>query len=215
MINRKIPAESLDLVDWPSSSRFTSYKDQKKLNNLVIRQEILRKILEKANCTIIADEAVIKPNSFSDRMLLQDAVISVLKKYVDRFYRLSYERWASENMVYTILDINDPNLNFNAGTAEDSRGAYVVKVKKSERELIAAIEALKSNLESLLEVEGHKFPISISNDIYLPFIEKDQHKLVSSPPGLEESELTILAIKRALASRRKTSGRNRIVFTAI
>lgn len=190
-IAQKIPSESLDLIDWHRIYLdLIAYKEQRELKNLVVTPKVPRKIIEKGNYAIVADDTIVKPRSFSDQALLQNAVSRVLRKYLDSFYRAKHERWASENMVYTVLDEGDPNLTFNAGVVTNgSSVAYLVKVKRRDRELITAIEKLQADLERIAKQETHKIPhLYFDRHLYLPLLLGHHEKLVSSPPGLEKSE---------------------------
>ena len=185
----RIAIENLDLIDWDQVYLdLLTYKKHKELDNLVIGSKIPRKIMEEINYTLIADETVFNPSSFAERMLLQSAVSNILQNYVDCFYRGHCERWASENMVYKILDTDDPNLAFNAKLREDSIANYSAKIKKDELELITAIERIQSNPGQLSELVDAKIPhIYFDRHLYQPLLLKGE-KMVANPSGLEDSE---------------------------
>ncbi len=137
-----------------------AYKERKGLTNLIIRPETLRQIVEMKNdkdipvCTVIADERMIRPQSFGDRSLLQQAVTHLLNRYVDRFYQVRREQWDEKTLEYRPLDKSDPNLGFRpSGTAEDKPG-YVVRVPRSEQQLIEAVQKLLEEQERLYQEEN-------------------------------------------------------------
>jgi len=107
-----IPPESLDLVDWELVYLdLLAHKERKGLTNLVIRPDMPRRIIEdSAHYTLVADEALVRPSSFAQRALLQEAVTNILRKYVDAFHRARRERWDAQSMVYRLLDESDANL---------------------------------------------------------------------------------------------------------
>jgi hypothetical protein len=186
-----IPPESLALVDWERAFLdLLAYKERKGLKNFVIRAEAPRKIIENVNYTLVADEAVVKPRSFAERALLQEAVTRILRKYADNFYRNRREKWESRNLVYKTLDKSDPNLAFNREAVQERpEGTYVVKVLKSDKELIAAIEKLREDVERLQKLETNELPrIYFDRHLYLPLLLKKNDKPLTVPPGLEESE---------------------------
>ncbi len=186
---QKVPQESLCLIDWDRLYLdLITYKRQKELYNLVITPKVLKEVIKYGNYVIIADDVIVSPKSFSERALLENAVSHVLRKYVDSFYRFKHERWASENMVYTVLDKNDPNLTFNTVT-NGSSVAYRVKVKSRDVGLVAAIEKLQDDLEQLIKKKACEIPhLYFDRHIYLPLLLHRDETLVSSPPGLETSE---------------------------
>ena len=120
-----IPAESLDLMDWERVYiDLLEFKEEKGFANLVVQPDTPRRIMaatEPRLYTLIADESVVKPRSFEDVAILREAVLSILRKYVEKYYRVSQERWESDNMVYGTLTTKDPNFQ-----------DYTVSIPRSE-----------------------------------------------------------------------------------
>jgi hypothetical protein len=191
-LERTIPPESLNWVDWGQVYLdLLAYKESKGLTNLVIRPDTPRKVLAGAKYTLVADEAVVKPRSFAERAWLQDAVTNILRKYVDAFYRTKREQWeATEALVYRRLDESDPNLNFNRGLVREKPGpAYVVKVRRSEKQLVEAIQQLVADAERLYQQENAGLPrIHFDRHLYLPLLVEQVDKMQSIPPALKPSE---------------------------
>ena len=188
---RTIPPESLALVDWERAYLdLLAHKERKGLKNYVIRPEAPRMIIEKVNYTLVADESVVTPRSFVERSLLQEAVTRILRKYADNFYRNRREKWESRNLVYKTLDKSDPNLTFNRDVVrEHSEGTYVVKVHKSDKELIAAIEKLGEDVDILRKQETNELPrIYFDRHLYLPLLFEKNDNVHTVPPGLKKSE---------------------------
>jgi hypothetical protein len=187
-----IPSESLRWVDWEQVYLgLLAYKERKGWTNLVIRPDTLKKIFERVNYTLVADEGVVQPRSFAERAWLQDAVTNILRKYVDAFYRTNREQWeATEALVYRPLDESDPNLNFNRGLVREKPGpAYVVKVRRSEEQLVEAIQQLVADAERLYQQENAGLPrIHFDRHLYLPLLVEQADKMQSIPPALKPSE---------------------------
>ncbi|MCG6533625.1 MAG: DEAD/DEAH box helicase family protein [Syntrophales bacterium LBB04] len=187
-----IPPESLALVDWERAYLdLLAYKERKGLKNLVIHALAPFMIIKNVNYTLLADDAVIKPRLFAERALLQEAIIRILRKYADNFYRTRREKWESQNLVYKTLDKSDPNLTFNRDVVrEHSEGTYVVKVRKSDKELIAAIEKLGENVDILRKQETNELPrIYFDRHLYLPLLFEKNDNVHTVPPGLKKSEV--------------------------
>jgi hypothetical protein len=191
-----IPVECLDLVDWERAYLdLLEYKERKGLTNLAIRPDVPRRIIattmpEKLY-SLVADESVIRPKSFAGTALLQEAVVNVLRKYVENFYRVRRERWDGDHMVYRTLDEADPNLSFNQVLVEEHKsGRYVVKVQRSEKELVSAVEKLIGAVDRLYKEESGKLPrIHFDRHLYQPLLIEQEDRVTMTPRGLNKSEL--------------------------
>ncbi|PWH18788.1 MAG: restriction endonuclease subunit R [Anaerolineae bacterium] len=191
-----IPAESLDLVDWQQIYLdLLVYKERKGLTNLLIRPETLRRIIELKNdkgvpvCTVIADEQVTRPQSFRDRTLLQQAVTQLLNRYVDRFYQVRREQWDEQTLVYRPLDRSDPNLGFRPPGIAEAKPGYVVRVPRSEQQLVEAVQKLLQEQERLYQQENAGLPrLHFDRHLYQPLLVEMPERAQIVPPGLEESE---------------------------
>ncbi|HHT45749.1 MAG TPA: DEAD/DEAH box helicase family protein, partial [Firmicutes bacterium] len=188
---RNIPAENLALVNWEQAYLdLLAYKERKGLQNLIVRPGVLPKIIKEGNYTLVADEAVTRPCSFAERSLLQEAIVRLLCKYVDSFYRYRREKWEEQNLVYKTLDKNDLNLAFNRELVRDgSEGMYILKVRKSEANLIEAIYKLYEDLDRLFKQETDELPrLYFDRHLYLPLLLEKSDKLSAAPQGLVDSE---------------------------
>jgi len=188
---RTTPPESLALVDWEQVYLdLLAYKVRKGWRNLIIQPETPRQLLGQINYTLIADEAVVRPRGFTGRALLQEAVTSILRKYLDGFYRHQRERWETKVLEYRPLDENDPNLAFNRDLLREPRPAYIVKVRQSERALIEAIRKSEEEvrrLSSLPDVD--ELPaIHFDRHLYQPLLLEQSGKMQTVPPSLKPSE---------------------------
>ena len=190
-----IPVESLDLVNWERAYLdLLEYKERKGLTNLVIRPDAARRILATTEperlYSLVADSSVVRPESFAETALLQEAVVNILRKYADTFYRVNRERWDSKHMVYKTLDESDPNLSFNrALVREREPSRYVVEIQRSEGALISAVEKLIDEVNRLYKEETGKLPrIHFDRHLYQPLLVEHGDKVRMTPPGLNKSE---------------------------
>ena len=188
---QKIPPESLVWVDWEQAYLdLLAYKERRGLTNLVIRPDTPRRIVENIPYTLIADEAVVRPGTFAGRALLQTAVTAILRKYVDAFYRTRREQWDAQNMLYRPLDESDPNLGFNRDLVrEKPTAAYVVKLRSSEKQLVAAVQKLVKEAVRLYRQESEELRrIHFDRHLYQPLLVEQADKVQMTPPGLKSSE---------------------------
>ncbi|MBN1547542.1 MAG: DEAD/DEAH box helicase family protein [Syntrophaceae bacterium] len=181
---RSIPEESLGLVDWEKIYiDLLEYKERKGMRNLAIRPSVPRAILSRTDPTrlysLVTEDVVVKPESFAGTALLNEAVITILQMYTDKFYRVQQERWESEHMVYKML--RRDNTNFQD---------YTVKVARGENQLIAAIQKLIDEGDSLYkkELRGDLPTIHFDRHLYQPLLIERGDKIRSQPTGLKHSE---------------------------
>jgi hypothetical protein len=185
-----IPQESLAWLDWQQAYlHLLAYKERKGLKNLVICPETLRQIIEQVPCTVVAEESVFRPRSFAARGRLQDAVTQLLCRYVDKFYQTRREKWDEQTMVYRLLDKDDPNLAFRPEGVREKEAAYVVRVPRSEQQLVEAIQRLLQDQQRLYEQENTGLArIHFDRHLYQPLLVEMADKAQMVPPGLKESE---------------------------
>ena len=187
---RPIPPESLVSVDWQQAYLdLLAYKERRGLKNLLIRPETLRQIIERVPAMAIAKESIVRPRSVADRARLQEAIAQLLCRYVDRFYQTRREQWDEQTMVYRPLDKNDPNLGFRSQGLREERAGYMVRVPRSEQQLIEAVRKLLAEQERLYQQENAGLPrIHFDRHLYQPLLMDMPEKAQMVPPGLGKSE---------------------------
>ncbi len=190
-----IPDESLDFVDWERAYLdLLEYKERKGFDNLVIPRDAVMQIVKHKTdkgtrlYRMVADESVVRPTSFAGKMLLQEAVTNILRKYADDFYRIRREKWESGHMVYKTLSESDPNISFSR-QVEEGKPEYVVKVQRSRRDLVSAIQKLIADAERFYKEENNKLPrVYFDRHLYQPLLVEYGDQVKMAPPGLKESE---------------------------
>ena len=187
---RRIPDESLALVDWEQVYLdLLDYKARKGWRNLILRPETPRSLMGGISYTLIADEATVCPRTFAERRRLQQAVTAILQKVMETAYRKQREKWEADNMVYRPLDENDPNLAFNREQVSEKRAAYIVQVRQSNKALIGAVQKLLEEEEQLRKKENAGLPrIAFDAHLYLPLLVEQAEAFKSIPPALKSSE---------------------------
>jgi hypothetical protein len=180
--DQPIPPESLDLIRWDRVYLdLMEFKEQKCFANLVIQADTPRKILaadEPRLYRLVADESLVKPRSFAEVPILQEAALTILRKYVERFYYVAQERWDSQHMVYETLDSKDANFR-----------DYAVKISRADRELIEAVRALITEGQRIYRQEVNELPnVHFDRHLYQPLLVERGDRIKTEPPGLGESE---------------------------
>ena len=178
-----IPAASLDLVDWQKVYlELLEYKERKGLANLAVLPQMPRKIVESSASdrlySLAAEEAMVAPKSFAGAALLHEAVVSILRKYMDKLYRVRKEQWDTRNMVYAEIDEKDANFQ-----------DYTIKVPRGDEGLLAEIEKLIEEAGSLYRHDGEELSrIHFDRHIYQPLLIERRSRVKSEPAALNESE---------------------------
>ena len=179
---RRIPAESLDLVDWRRVYlELLDYREHTEFNNLAIRPEAARRIIETIDPScyeLIADGRLVRPATLADAARLTEVVVSILKKYMDKFYRVQQERWASQHMRYMQVRDNDENFQ-----------DYKINVPLGDGELLAAIVRLIGDAKRIYERETHELPnVHFDRHLYQPLLVERNSRVQVTPAALNESE---------------------------
>jgi len=69
------------------------------------------------------------------------------------------------------LDENDPNLAFNRDRVSEGKAAYIVKVKRSDKDLVRAIHKLLEEAKPFYQGEDKELPrIYFDRHLYLPLL---------------------------------------------
>ena len=183
-LQTNIPETSLELVDWEKIHlRLLEYKQDKGFHNLIFDIEILKQILSPNEglykLSVMAESEVI-PISLAELGNLEELVLTLLRKYISKFYRIIQKRWNDERVQLRQLDENDANFT--------DWSIYIPRNEARELEpqiqyLIESGEIYGPNLTDLPNAYNDRhlyqplLSISNTNDLWS-----------TAPPALEESE---------------------------
>ena len=197
-LNTHIPEPSLALVDWEKIYlQLIAYKHEKGYHNLIFDTTILREILNPNKPVYeltVMNESEVLPTSTVELERLEELVLTLLRKYIDKYYRLLQKRW------------NDNRIRIRrlGGEPEDEKNFpdWTVHVPRTE------VEEVQPEIENLMENEeiyGHELTIlpNIYSEqhLYQPLLTNEGHRYRSllnmgignnlwrtTPPALEDSE---------------------------
>lgn len=197
-LKTSIPAASMNLVDWQRVYlELLDYKEYKGYTNLVICPETPKEIIAAHGSSnlyelIVADELAVSPKLFAHTTLLHNAVLSILRKYMDKYYRRMRERWELDQMIY--MELKDDDTNFQN---------YTVKIAQGERALIDEIEDLVEKSDRVYLEDRAEFPsIYFDRHLYQPLLVSKSDKVKSDPPGLNEGEYRFVKDLRSYCQSR-------------
>ena len=181
---RKIPEESLKLVDWEKIYlHLIEYKQEKQFYNLIFDIQTLKTIMEPSQelyGLTVMRESEVKPTTLEEVTRLEELVTTLLRKYIAKFYRIIQKQWSSNRIrLDTLKEDND---NFTD---------WWVYVPRDEA------QALEPQIQSLIE-SGEIYGPNVTQ---LPNAYNDRHLYQpllaitnandawrTTPPALEESE---------------------------
>nr|MDP9479240.1 hypothetical protein [Actinomycetota bacterium] len=194
----------LSMLDWTGIHLdLLDHKESRGFHNLIIPSDAPRRIIEKrdpASYNLVADESLPRPRSFEGLAELQEAVKSILRKYVEKFYGVRQQRWDTENMVLHTLTEDHPNF-----------ADYTVKIKASEEDLIRKVRRLAEEVDGARSDHAGSLPhVFFDRHLYQPLLKERGDEIKVSPPGLEESEEKFVAALKVYCRENGGGGGNEI-----
>ena len=108
---------------------------------------------------------------------------------MDKFYQIRREQWEEHILIYKYLDRKDPNLAFRPHNVKEEEPAYVVRIPRSEEQLVQAVQTLLKEQQRLYEQENDGLArIHFDRHLYQPLLVDMSEKAQTIPPGLKNSE---------------------------
>ena len=187
---KQIPVTSLDLVDWENIYlQLLEYKQEKGFHNLIFNIEILKQILSPSQelyKLFVMEESEVSPTSQAELGRLQELVLTLLRKYISKFYSIIQKRWNAQRVQLKQLRENDANFG--------DCNMYVPRNEASET--VPRIERLMESGEiygaGATTLSTHHKVFNVYNDrhLYQPLLTIDKGDTVwrTAPPFLEASE---------------------------
>jgi len=164
------------------------FKRERGYLNLSFDLETLKEIL-KGRCKVIVPNDF-KVKDLEDLKNLENIAISLLKSYIDKFYKREKGKFEKDIITYKPAG---EQLNL-VKSASDKVEYYKLTVPAEKSELIEKLKKLVENMDALLDEQNEKdiLPrIVIDNSVFIPLLlEKEGINI--SPPGLNEGEKRFL-----------------------
>jgi hypothetical protein len=172
----------LGLLDWDHLYlEMLEFKEERGFHNLIIKRDHPRRILEASDPKLyglICNAGLLKPKRTEEVGQLQAAMASVLKKYVESFYRKRQQRWDSARMEYKPLKHDDDNFQ-----------DYIVKVPRNNPDLLQAIKEIIDEGNRIYKELCADLPgVYFHRHLYQPLLIQKGSNVKCAPPALNESE---------------------------
>lgn len=171
------------------------FKSERGWHNLNMPKREIGGLLSDSSwyCLQIPEEELVG-DSYDKVYLWEEIAIALLKKYIGRYYTFRKREWELPRLEYRDLESDDPN--FLCAREPSAGGYYRILVDKSQEEIVAKLEELKSHIQQD-KLTDWRFQgihaISFSRHLYQPllYLEKKylEAKVIEiSPVPLNEGE---------------------------
>ena len=187
-----IPDKSLELINWEwIYLQLLEYKQEKGVHNLVFDTDVLKKILDSDEGLyqlFVTETSVVDPQNLADLERLEGLVLTILRKYITKFYRLAQQQVNTDNMTLDTLRKDNPNLNF---------GKWKISFRSEDTELVQQMIEYGEEMKRLAEAGDiysssltSSLAVYIENHLYHPLLTmgSKENQLQSTPPALVKSE---------------------------
>ena len=179
-----IPEASLARVNWENIYlQLLEYKQEKQFHNLIFDTEILRHILTPSNGLYelyVMDDSEVNPRTQEDVKRLEELVLILLRKYIDKFYRIKQRQWNNERIELDLLGRENRNFtNWNVSIPYNEANDLQPQIEQ----LINNGEIYQSGMTVLPNIYTDRH-------LYQPLltIGRTDAILHAVPPALVESE---------------------------
>ena len=187
---KRIPQNILACLNWQRIYlQLIEYKQQKQYYNLVFDTGVLKQILHPENALYdlyVADPSEVTPKTREQLEQVEMLVLTILQKYIAKYYRTAQQRITTENMELETIEENNSNFE-----------NWEVRISKNNETLIEQVNKLQEEIEQM-KAEGNfnyaakhiGFPEAfIERHLYQPLLVMTKQKtLEATPPALVESE---------------------------
>jgi hypothetical protein len=166
------------------------YKAERGWHNLNLSREAIVELLGDTSwyrLLIPAEELAF--DSFEKVRVWQEIAAALLKKYTERYYTFRKRDWELPHLEYQEVTETDPNM---LGIGENPTDPYYrILIDKSEEEIIAKLNELKTAIESgklkALDFKGLK-TVWFGQHLYEPLLYLEQNVVEISPAPLNKGE---------------------------
>ena len=154
---------------------------------MIIEKEVLRNLLLSNIYKIQAPPDILDINTQEDVRKLEDIAISIIKNYVETFYRKHANQFETKHLRYGSLDKQRKQLLLPF--VSENRERYTIQIKKEKQNTIKEIKDLIQDLDKLYKEETKELPrIYFDKHLFLPILIKSKEIDKITPEGLEKSE---------------------------
>jgi len=155
----------------------------------ITRQGIDELLADQAWYRLLIPVEELAFDSFERVRLWQEIALSLLKKYIERYYLFRKREWELPHLEYRALDGDDPNFLGVKDSSEE--GHYRVMIDRSQEDIVSKLSDLKNAIEKRemkpWEFRGIK-AVWFGRHLYQPLLYLDSNAVEISPAPLNKGE---------------------------
>ncbi len=183
----KVPQRVLGLLDREALfSELVKYKRGRGYNNLIVTRDAVDALLESSDWyDVLAPPATFK-GGLERRRAWAELVASLLRRYVDRYYKIARDGWELTRLALESLDTTSPNMI----------DAWRVSVEAGEADVLLRLQKYAE--------DGQPFDLdraavlNFDEHLYRPVVYANKSKVKASPVALNRGEKDFLLDLAAL-----------------
>jgi len=223
-----IPEEYFEFINWDYIySEIMNYKIAKSMYNLIIDDNVIKQIVKSNKYKIFLNESkgisienydgkpLLKIESFDGIRKFHEIILTVLKDYIQKFYRKEEKRKTMDYLEVESLTIN------NHPSMYPENQEIILKIPKK---LASEIEEITKQLEEY-DPDSNKLPkewmdwknsfiVHFDNHLYTPLIiwRKNKEEIQSVPVKLNKGETEFLVDLKNFLNRKSSLLENYEIF---
>jgi hypothetical protein len=199
-----ISPELLECIDWEQIYlELMNYKLNQNFYNLQIPKNVLKEIVATRKYKLFAAPEQVSLNNFQDTQKIADIILTILRAYINRFYRFHEKQETMKHLRIEHLKKDDDNLNFNEITL------------KIPHEKMEEFEEILKDLEEIYKKDIEYIPtVHFDKHLYTPLIiyKKGKENIKTSPVKLNKGETEFVLNLRDYLLKNKQTLQNKEIF---
>lgn len=198
----KLGAQHLAFMDMDSLYfQLLQFKNERGWHNLNIQRETIEQLLDPENSAnwykLFIPSTELEFRDFDQVHVWQEIALTLLKKYVDKYYKYSQSEFESPHLEYRDLTPDDPNF------IEE----YRFLIEESQEAIIKKLQEIKQQIAEG-QLEGAEVgtifrAIKFGNHLYEPLIYLKSKNVEITPVALNEGERDFVLHLREYFEERK------------
>jgi len=193
-----------DMVNWNRIYlEIMNYKISKGYYNLIIDKRLLQDIIKTEKYELLATEEQVVVSSFEEIRNIERIILTILKSYIDKFYRAAERRKSMEFLEVETINKQDDNFKFQE---------IIVRIPKT---LIRDFEELFEKLDEVYKADRKEIPtIHFDKHLYTPLAthRKGREEVNTSPIKLNRGETKFVSDLRDYLRNNGDETKNKKIF---